>query len=61
MPAHGSELPGNLHHYSTLFHNYTTNKEVKSCLSASSLPLQKQALPGGSEVQRQECMNFWVL
>lgn len=52
MPAHGSELPGNLPHYSTLLHNYTTNEEAKSCLSASASLLEKQALPGGSKVGR---------
>lgn len=61
VPAHSSELPGNLPHYLTFFHNYTTNEEVKSCLSASSSLLEKQALPGGSEVGRQECMSFWAL
>lgn len=58
MPAHGSELPGNLPHYFTFFHNYTTNEEAKSCLSASSSLLEKQALPGGSQVGRQKCLSF---
>lgn len=58
MPAHGSVLPGSLPPCFALFHNYTTNEEAKSCLSASSSLLEQ---PGGSEVGRQERIRLWAL
>lgn len=61
MPAHGSELPGNLPHDSALFHNHTTNQEPKSCPLPAAPCWRSRLCPEGARWGGRNCLSFWAL